>query len=65
MGQVKRQEQPRVFEVLVSFDGLDKGGVFSVQADELGWALQHTETGYLRDITEQGVPDERSDEGQG
>lgn len=64
MGQVRRQEQPRVFEVLVSFDGLDKGGVFSVRPDELGWALQHAETGYLRDITEQEEPDERSGEGQ-
>lgn len=43
------------FEVLVSFNGLDKGDAFPQKADDLGWALQHAETGYLRVLPEEEV----------
>lgn len=62
---VSRKSGKRTFEVLVSFSGLDKGDRFTQDADDLGWATQHVETGYLRDVTE-GVADvERSEVGQG
>lgn len=64
MGNVIRKMKPRTFEVLVSFDGLDKGDRFTQEADDLGWATQHVESGYLRDVTEE-AQDERSDVGQG
>jgi len=50
---VSRKTAKTWFEVLVSFDGLDKGGVFSQDGDDLGWALQHVESGYLREIPEE------------
>lgn len=39
----------RNFEVLVSFDGLDKGDRFSAADDT--WSKQHVTSGYLRDVT--------------
>ncbi len=59
-----RKTQSRTFEVLVSFSGLDVGDRFKQDADDLGWATQHAETGYLRDVTEE-VADVRGEVGQG
>jgi len=39
----------RTFEVLVSFDGLDKGDRFPAVPD--AWSDQHVKTGYLGDVT--------------
>lgn len=45
----------RTFEVQVSFNALDKGERFTADdADGLAWADQHVESGYLRDVTEEG-----------
>lgn len=63
MAAVSRKAQSRVFEVVVSFDGLNKGERFSQQPDDLGWALQHVATGYLQDVTEE-VADVRGEAGQ-
>ena len=60
VGTVKKQAEPTVFEVVVSFDGLNKGERFTQQPDNLGWALMHVENGYLKIV---GAPD--GDEGQG
>jgi hypothetical protein len=59
-----RRTQKHTFEVLVSFSALDKGDTFTLEPDDLGWALQHVETGYLRDVTEE-VADVRGEVGQG
>lgn len=61
---VSRKTTPRTFEVLVSFSALNKGERFTQAADDLGWAMQHVETGYLRDVTEE-VADVRGEVGQG
>lgn len=59
-----RKAGPRKFEVLVSFDGLEKGEVFSQEGHDLDWANQHVETGYLRDVTEEGA-DVRGEDDKG
>jgi hypothetical protein len=59
-----RRTGKRTFEVLVSFSGLDVGDRFTQDADDLGWAMQHVESGYLRDVTEE-VADVRGEVGQG
>jgi hypothetical protein len=59
-----RRTGKRTFEVLVSFSGLDVGDRFAQDADDLGWAMQHVESGYLRDVTEE-VADVRGEVGQG
>jgi len=65
MSGTSRKATPRTFEVLVSFSALDVGDRFKQDADDLGWATQHVETGYLRDVTEE-VPDAgRGEVGQG
>jgi len=65
MPGTSRKTQPHTYEVLVSFSALDVGDRFTQDADDLGWAAQHVESGYLRDVTE-GVPDAgRSEVGQG
>lgn len=56
MSGAKRQPGPRVFEVVVSFNALNKGERFSQQPGELEWALQHVRSGYLVDVTEE-APD--------
>lgn len=38
------------YEVLISFDGLDKGDVFSEDAGETAWADRHVRSGYLRKL---------------
>lgn len=48
-----RKASPVKFEVLVSFNGLDKGGVFTQEGDDLEWADKHVEAGYLRRVTEE------------
>lgn len=65
MAAASRKSGARRFEVLISFDGLDKGDVFSQDADDLGWATQHVENGYLRDVTEEVADAERSEVGKG
>jgi hypothetical protein len=45
----RKSSKDRQFEVLVSFDSLDKGERFTAPAD--AWSNQHVETGYLRDVT--------------
>ena len=64
MAGTTRKSQPQKFEVLVSFDGLDKGDVFTQEADDMGWALMHVENGYLRVVAEEG-PDGRGEVGTG
>lgn len=59
-----RKNKPRTFEVVVSFDGLDKGDRFTADDDAhegyAAWANGHAETGYLRDVTEE-VPADASE----
>lgn len=64
MAGVNRKDQPREFEVVISFSGMNRGERFTQEADDLGWALQHVGTGYLRDVTEE-VADVRGEEGNG
>jgi hypothetical protein len=64
MAGTTRKTQPRMFEVLISFNGLDKGDRFTQDPDDLGWAVRHVETGYLRDVTEVDA-DVRGEVGQG
>lgn len=64
MAATIRRGAPRTFEVLVSFSGLDVGDRFTQDADDLGWATQHVQSGYLRDVTEE-VADVRGEVGQG
>lgn len=52
MGSTSRKTKPRMFEVLISFDGLNAGERFDQEPDDLGWAMQHVENGYLRDVTD-------------
>jgi hypothetical protein len=49
---VKKQTEPVVFEVVVSFDALNKGERFTQPADDMGWALMHVEHGYLKVVEE-------------
>jgi len=53
MGNVSRKAKPRTYEVLISFSGLNAGERFEQDADDLGWATQHVESGYLRDVTDE------------
>jgi hypothetical protein len=56
----------RMFEVLVSFDGLDKGDRFTASDEGMDtWAAGHAETGYLRDVTEEAPDEQRSEVGKG
>jgi len=64
MAGTTRRVGKRTFEVLVSFSNLDVGDRFTQDADDLGWATRHVETGYIRDVTEEAV-DVRGDVGQG
>lgn len=64
MASTSRKTQKRTFEVLVSFNALDKGERFTQDADDLGWAALHVQSGYLRDVTE-GDADGRGEVGQG
>jgi hypothetical protein len=45
----RKGSKERQFEVLISFDGLDKGERFTAADDQ--WSRQHVETGYLADVT--------------
>jgi len=68
MPGTSRKTKPRTFEVLISFSALSAGERFEQEADDLGWALQHVETGYLRDVTEEPTVEEAqrgSEERQG
>jgi hypothetical protein len=60
---VSRRTSRHRYEVLVSFDGLNLGEQFPMDAEDQGWAQQHVDSGYLRDLGE--VADERGQEGQG
>lgn len=64
MAGTSRKTQKCTFEVLVSFNGLNKGERFTQDADDLGWAALHVQSGYLRDVTEE-VADVRGEVGQG
>lgn len=64
MAGTTRKTGKRTYEVLVSFSALDVGDRFTQDADDLGWATQHVESGYLRDVTEE-VADVRGEVGQG
>lgn len=65
MAGTTRKKSTCKFEVLVSFSGLDKGDVFTQDADDLGWAAMHVQSGYLRDVTEEEPDAGRSEVGQG
>lgn len=47
----RRAARERRFEVLVSFDGLDKGDRFSHAPND--WTGTHVNSGYLRDVTDE------------
>lgn len=47
----ERKTKDRRYEVLVSFNGLDKGDRFTSPADD--WAGTHVTSGYLRDVTDE------------
>lgn len=49
----ERKTKDRRFEVLISFSGLDKGDRFTQEGNDLGWAQQHVDSGYLRDVTDE------------
>jgi len=51
------------YEVLVSFDGLDKGDFFSAADDD--WAQKHVATGYLRVLQDEEPGREIPDGEQG
>lgn len=53
MGSTSRKTKSRTYEVLISFSGLNAGERFDQEADDLGWATQHVESGYLRDVTDE------------
>lgn len=60
----KPTSKARTFEVVVSFDALDKGERFTPDdADGLAWATQHVENGYLRDVTEEPTVEEAQNAG--
>jgi hypothetical protein len=60
-GTPRKHSKARTFEVMNSFDGLDKGDRFTADDEgSLGWANGHAETGYLRDVTEE-VPADASE----
>ncbi len=56
-GSTSRKTGKRTYEVLVSFSGLNVGDRFTEDADCLGWATQHVENGYLRDVTGEPTPE--------
>lgn len=64
MATAKSKTEPTVFEVVVSFDALNKGEQFTQPADDMAWALMHVENGYLRVVSEEGA-DVRGEVGQG
>ena len=53
MAGTTRKTGRRMYEVLVSFSGLNVGDRFGQDADDLAWAKLHAESGYLRDVTEE------------
>jgi hypothetical protein len=67
MTEAKKKAAERRFEVMVSFDGLNKGDVFTSALDT--WTQQHLESGYLRDVTQEPTTEEthnvRGEVGQG
>lgn len=65
MAGTSRKSTPHTYKVLVSFDGLNVGEIFSQDADDLGWATQHVQNGYLQDVTEEVADVGRSEVGQG
>jgi len=50
---VPRKTKDRTYEVLVSFSGLNVGERFTQEAGDTGWAEQHVDSGYLRDVTDE------------
>jgi len=48
-----RKTKPRTYEVLISFSALNAGERFSQEAGDTGWAEQHVQSGYLRDVTDE------------
>lgn len=65
MAGTSRKLGPRTFEVLISFSALNRGDRFTQDADDLGWATVHVESGYLRDVTEEVTNVERGAVGPG
>lgn len=65
MPGTSRKTGKRTYEVVVSFDGLDKGDRFTQDADDLGWATMHVENGYLQDVTGEPTTEEAQDAGRG
>jgi hypothetical protein len=64
MAGMSRKTGKRTYEVLISFNALDKGERFTQDADDLGWATQHTTTGYLRDVTVEPTVEVSQDAGE-
>jgi hypothetical protein len=59
----RKAPKSRTFEVLVSFDGLDRGERFTQDEGDMGWAAQHVENGYLRDVTGEPTTEEAQNAG--
>jgi hypothetical protein len=53
-----RKTKTRTYEVLVSFSALNVGERFDQEAGDTGWAEQHVQSGYLRDVTEEPTVEE-------
>lgn len=50
----EKTPERRMFEVMVSFDALNRGDVFTAH-DDLFWEETHVATGYLRELTREEV----------
>lgn len=62
---VAKKAPAHMFEVLVSFNGLNRGDTFTQEADDLAWAGRHVTSGYLRDLGEVEADGQRGESGQG
>lgn len=63
MAENRKAAKSRTYEVVVSFSNLDKGDRFTQESNDLEWANQHAETGYLRDVTEEPTVEVAQDGG--
>jgi hypothetical protein len=57
--------RPHRYEVLISFDSLNKGETFTASDADTSWEDRHVATGYLRDLSEEAPDGQRSEDGQG
>lgn len=60
----KKAPARRLYEVQLSFSGLERGAVFAQDRDDTAWAEQFVASGYLRDLGEEEPDGQRSEIGQ-